>query len=467
MTQIKKNIIDYQTLSEKSMLFQLSWPVVVSLLIQGLYSFVDGIFLARLGAEVLSAISLSFVVQNLSASFFTGIATGMNAVISRGLGADDYYRSRSAVKSGFMIQGVFMMCFVAFGVFGVKAYFKITTSNQAVINYGMQYLTPIMLMNCAMVVQVTAERLLQASGMTRYMLYAQVAGTIVNITLDPIMIFGFGPIAPMGITGAAYATIIGQMVAACISLYFNFRKNTLIFTNLNKGRFDWEVAKTVMRIGIPTAATGISASFGNYFINKILIGFSVNANAAFGIYAKLQSIALMPTQGLSAGLVTMYAFFYGKMDIKRINKTIKVGEIMVQVWNTFCFLLFFSIPAILMQPFSPSPEMIAVGIPCFRIIGITYLTSGLMAGLTAFFQATGHSHYTFFVSLSRTVFVRVPVAYWLASYDRVEILWWCWPISEVTSDTVCLILFIYCYRQFRRLIAKEKGKMINSKNLLY
>lgn len=450
MLESENNIINMQSLPEHAMLFNLAWPVIISLFIQGLYNFIDSVFVARLGAEALSAVSISFVAQNLASSFFAGIATGMNAIISRSIGAGNKYNGRNAMKSGFMIQSLISLFFILFGMISVELYFDSTSDNALVNAYGVLYLKPLMLFCPVMALQITAERLLQATGLTRYMLYSQIVGTIVNVILDPVMIFGLLGFPEMGIVGAVYATILGQLVAALLAILFNFRKNKLIFfKDESVSSFDLETVWMTLRIGLPTAAMGISASFGNYFINRILISFSASANASFGVYAKLQSIALMPTEGMSAALVTMYSFFYGKKEFLRMKRTLKVGEIMVEAWCIFCFILFSVFPVALMQPFSPTAEMIVVGVHCFRIIGITYLTSGLMTGLVAFFQATGHSTYSFLISLSRMVFVRVPVAYFLKSFNRIELIWWCWPISEVVSDTVCILLFSKCYKQIK------------------
>ncbi len=452
-----KTIFDLQEKSERSMLIQLSWPVVLSLLIQGLYSFVDSLFLSRLGAEVLSAISLAYVIQGLTSSFFTGIATGMNSIISRSLGAGDYENAKCAVKSGFLVQFIFVILFMLLGIFGTELYFVSTTDKTAVIEYGVQYLKPILLLIFSMALQVTSERLLQSTGLTRYTLYSQAAGTVTNIILDPILIFGLGRIPALGIPGAAYATIIGQLVAALLSLFFNGKYNTIIFSKLENVKIKSETLGEVIKIGVPTSATGICSSFGNYFINRILLSFSASTNAVFGIYAKLQSIALMPTQGLHAGLVTMYSFFYGKKDLVRINKSIKEGEILSGIWNIFCFISFFFFSSQLMAPFSPTEEMTHLARYCFRIIGLTYLTSGLMSNLTAFFQASGRSYYTLLVGICRTVVVRVPVAYLLKRFNNINLIWWCWPISELPSDIICLILFIICYKKFKKDILQIRG----------
>ena len=444
-----RSIIELQAFSERKMLMHLAWPVILSLLVQGFYSLVDSFYLSRLGEEVLSAVSISFVIQNLATGFFGGIATGMNVLISKAIGAGRFEEAKSAVINGIAVQAVLVVCFMAFGIWGVPLYFRGTTSIENVIAYGIQYLTPCMLFVVASAGQVTFERFLQSTGVTKYMLIAQGTGSIVNIVLDPIMIFGLFGFPAMGVRGAAYATIIGQFVAFAIAVFFNFKRNKLVFSGLSLRFLNWGTSKTVCKIGIPLAATSIAGNFGNYFVNRILIGFSAAANAAFGVYAKLQSVALMPTQGFSAALVTMYAFFYGKRDLHRIKKSLITGEVVVGIWNFLCFLFFFIFPVPVLGIFNASVEMVSVGKYCFRIIGLTYLTSGLMTGLAAFFQSIGKSIYALLVSLSRQVLVRVPVAYYLASFGNVNIVWWCWPISEITSDIVIISIFVRVYKRFK------------------
>lgn len=445
-----KSILELQEYSEGRMLFRLAWPVILSLLVQGFYSLVDSFYLSKLGEEVLSAVSLSFVIQTLSSGFFSGIATGMNVLISRAIGAGDYSKAKSAVVNGIVVQLLLVLVMMVFGLFFVPQYFRGTTDIEQVIAYGIEYLTPCMVFIIASAGQVTFERFLQSTGVTKYMLFAQGAGSVVNIVLDPIMIFGYLGCPAMGIKGAAYATIIGQFVAFFLAVLFNVKRNGMIFSGLNSRLADLRTALSICKIGIPLAATSIAGSFGNYFINRILIGFSAAANAAFGVYAKLQSVALMPTLGFTAGLVTILSFFCGKKDPVRIRRSLITGEIIIGIWNVICFLFFFLFPAPILKVFNASAEMLDVGKKCFRIIGLTYLTSGLMAGPTAFFHSLGKTVYSLLVSLSRQVFVRVPVAFYLASFRMVNLIWWCWPISEVTSDIVIVILFVRVYRRFMK-----------------
>lgn len=441
-------ILKMQHLPESRLLLHLSWPVILSLFVQGLYGLVDSMYLAQLGEKVLSATSLALVVQNLQTAIFTGIATGMNAVISRALGAGEFERSRSAVVCSGVVQVAFAIAFMLFGAFGTGYYYEQTTTDAEVIAYGIAYLRPCFLFSLAAAAQITFERLLQSSGIMTYMLISQAAGSLVNIVLDPIMIFGYLGCPAMGIAGAAYATIIGQAVAAALALYFNISKNRLLFERLwEKGRLCWSLIGSICRIGIPSAAMGITASLSSYCINRLLIDFSATANAAFGVYIKLERVGLVPAQGFSAGLVTMIAFFYGKRDQAHIRQTIKWGLIYIGSWSFLCAMAFVLIPEWLFAPFKPTQQMLDVGLPAFRIIGSTFLVSGYMAVFISYLQAVGHSIFSLLISLARQVLVRMPAAILLSKLGKIILIWLSWPISEVVSDAVCIIFFFIVYKK--------------------
>ena len=455
-----RNIVELQNLPNGRLLMQLAWPLILSLLVQGAYSIVDSIYLSRLGEEALSAISLAFVAQSLVVSITSGIANGMNTVVSESLGAGDYPRAKKAVFNVLVIQLFLIAVLVVLGITYVPRYFATSTSNSAVIELGVSYLAPCFILGFSTVGQVTCERILQSTGLSRYSMYSQVSGSVVNIILDPILIFGLGPVPALGVAGAAYATITGQFVAMVIAVYFNIKKNRLIFSKpFNDFAFDWKILGRICYIGIPTAAMGIAASLGNYYINRILIAFSSTSNSAFGVYTKLQSVALMPTQGIASALVTVLAFFCGKQDLKRIKSVLKTGMIALGTWNGFCGFSFIVFPRLLLSLFNPTEQMIRVGLPCFRIIGTTYFLSGLMMGLGSFLQATGKSIYSFVMSLSRQVFVRIPAAFFLSRLGNINMIWWSWPISEIVSDIVNVFFFVIVFRQLKRKFAINAGEI--------
>ena len=437
-------------MSEYRMLFLLSYPIILSFLVQGLYNLVDSIFLSRLGEEALSAVSLAFVFQSLCTAFFTGIATGVNAVVSKAIGAGDMHQAKDSVLSGICVQLVLSVIVGLIGVFGCQRYFEVSTTDPDVIRYGVEYLQPLLILSVFSCFQITMERLLQASGQAKYMLYSQILGTVVNCVLDPVFIFGYFGCPAMGVKGAAWATLLGQASAMAMAIYFNVTKNKLLFDRiLAEGRVRGRSARDICWIGIPTSSVGIAGAIGNYYINIILIDYLTTANAAFGVYTKLQSIALMPTQGFGAGLVTQIAFFYGRRDMAHIRRSVKAGILMIQAWSTICFLAFIFLPNLMMMPFNPTQQMLEIGRPCFRIIGTTYIVSGAMMAINSFFQAIGKSFFSMAVSVARQIAVRIPVAAVLSQFGDIDIIWWCWPISEVASDLVSIIFFIYAYRKLK------------------
>lgn len=444
-----KSLIELQSLSEPRMLFSLSWPVVLSLLAQGLYNLVDSIFLSRLGEEVISAVSLSYVIQSIAISLFSGIAVGMNAIITKSIGASDECKKNRALTNGFIVMFILVLIFVAFGLFFIDLYFEKTTDNVNVIAYGIEYLRPQLILCIVMALQILFERLLQTTGLNKYLIYSQVIGSLINIILDPIMIFGLLGCKPMGVAGAAYASIIGQLSASIVAFALNMSKNRLLF---DKYHFFENIhikdIIEVFRIGIPSSAAGLTMSVGNYFINRILIGFSVSANATFGIYAKLQSFAHLPNQGINSGLITMTAFFYGKKDLKRVNKTLKAAAIFLEAWYVFVFILLFFFPITLLSIFEYNAEIERLAGSCFRIISLTYLVSGLVTGISSFFQAIGKPKFALYSYIVRQMFVRVPVAYYFASFGDVNLIWWSWVVSEILSDIVLVFIFVRVYKKF-------------------
>lgn len=445
-------------LSDGRLLLRLALPIIASLMVQGLYSLVDSVFLSRLGEHALSAVSLSFVVQSLAAAFFSGIATGINALLSRALGRRDEAGARRVVVSGLLIQGAFVLAFTLFGLFGTRLYFSRSTTDGEVIAQGVRYLGPCMALVLFSAAQVTLERTLQATGITKYVLYVQVAGTAVNLILDPILIFGYLGCPALGMSGAAWATVLGQFTAAALALYFNRKHNGPLFRGLLGGvRPDPALMGEVCRIGIPSAMAGVGSSLGNYCINRILIDFSATANAAFGVYTKVQAVAVLPVQGLSMALVTLLSFFYGRRDRDRFRGTLRMGETYLGIWGLFCVVMFTVFPGALMAIFSPSEQMLRVGIPCFRLIGTTYFFSSLMSGCGSYFQTSGKPLYPLIITLSRQVLIRIPVAVYLATLGVIDWIWWCWPISEIVSDGVCLVLFLHAYPPFLRAFATKKS----------
>lgn len=432
--------------SEYKMLLKVSFPVILSLLFQAIYSLIDSIYLSKLGEKILSAVSLAFVVQSLAVSLFSGIATGTNALLSRSIGEDNYNKAHKVVINGIFTQLILIAAFALFGAFGVKSYYMHSTTDNSIIDYGISYLRPCMLFVFSGALQLTFERLLQSAGLSKLTLVSQGIGAICNIVLDPIFIFGCGIMPRLGVSGAAYATIVSQCLALVLALIFNLKYNyKVLFKSKKQSFISLHYILKICCIGIPASAVTIGAAIGNYYINIILIGFESTANAAFGIYTKLQSIALMTINGMHVGILTVLSFFYGRKNALRMKNTIVSGESILFILGLLNTIAFICFPGLLLKPFNPTLQMIEVGIPCFRIIGLTYLPSNMMSGISAFLHSVGKSYLSLFVALGRQFFVRIPVALLLARTGNPNTIWWCWPISEITSDILIIIFFKKTY----------------------
>lgn len=444
-------IVAVDSSSEVGALLRLSWPIILSLMVQGLYNLVDSMYLARLGEKVMSAMSLCFVVQNMSTFLFTGMATGMNARLSKALGEADLSAAKRAVFNGIVVQAAITALFFVFGCFFTRSYFTLSTQEEAVIENGVAYLQPCMILGITAAAQIFFERALQGCGLSKYSLYCQMVGFGLNLLLDPILIFGWGSIPAMGVRGAAYATILGQGSAAIMALYFNIKKNSVVFSQLlHENRYTKREVGRIFYIGIAASAVGIVTSIGNYCLNRILLGFSTTANAAFGIHCKIESLMLIPRQGLNVGLITLFSYYRGKLQIHRIKKTFRCGLVCIGAWSILCTVFLLGFPKLLYAPYALSDEMLEIGIPAMRIIGLTQIPSGCMTVLCAFFQATEHSIYTIAYALIRQLIVRIPTAFLLAKLGQIALLWWCWPISEVLSDLANVVFFIFAWISLMR-----------------
>ena len=449
-----RDIYELEKLPTYKMLLRIAAPVMLSLLVQALYTLVDGIYVSRIDEAAISAVSLAFIVQSFEVALFTGIAAGINAIVSKELGAERRAAARDATLNGSAIQAAVAAVFMLFGVFGTVFYFRKSTVDLLVIDYGISYLRPCMLAALITGFQITYERFLNAVGMTTYVLLSHIIGSLVNIILDPIMIFGMGFVPAMGIAGAAYATIIGQFFSFGILFYYNHRKNHVLFDKTRR-HFDFKQILQICKIGLPTSFMGIATSIGNYAINRVVLSFSTTALAAYGIYLKVQTVLNMPPQGIGVALVTMFSFFYGKKSMPRIRETVKWGMIFLGSYGLFCTLLLNIFPLQVLSLFETSPQLRDIAVVAFRIIGLTYFPSAPFHCYTSFFQSTERSHLSLCFIVSRQFLARIPMAILLSSFGRVNLIWWCYPISEIVSDTITIFVFIWALKKTAESIRKS------------
>lgn len=424
------------------LLIGMSLPMMVSMLVQALYNVVDSVFVSRINENALTAVSLAFPLQTLMIAIGAGTGVGINAVLSRALGEKEYDRANKAAVNGVFLAAVSYLIFLIVGFFAVTPFYLSQTQDAEIINFGKQYLTIVCCCSFGMYTQFVFERLLQSTGKTFYTMITQGAGAIINIILDPILIFGLFGFPRLGVAGAAIATVIGQIAAGVIAIIFNKKKNTEIKLHYKGFRPNAAIIGQIYIVGIPSIIMQAIGSLMTYGMNRILIAFSSTSAAVFGVYFKLQSFIFMPVFGLNNGMVPIIAFNYGAGKKDRLVKTIKLSILYAVGIMVIGFLIFQFFPAQLFAMFDASETMLAIGVPALRIISISFLFAGFCIICGSVFQALGNGIYSMLVSIARQLVVLLPVAYLLARLGNVNYVWWAFPIAEIMSLIMSAIFLI-------------------------
>lgn len=437
------------TMPENKLLISMAVPMMLSMLVQALYNVVDSIFVARISEDALTAVSLAFPVQNLLIALGTGTGVGINALLSKSLGEKNQKLANKVAHNGILLMLFSAIACALFGVFGSRWFFTTQTDDLVLIEYGTQYLTIVMSCSFGIFGQFITERLLQATGRTTLSMYTQLLGAVTNLILDPILIFGWFGLPAMGITGAAVATVLGQIISAVFGFWLNIKKNPEIQLNMKELVPDGAVIKKIYSVGIPSIIMGSIGSVMTYGMNLILMGFSSTAAAVFGVYFKLQSFIFMPVFGLNNGMVPIIAYNYGAKKKDRMLRTMKLA-IMYAVGIMFVgFLVMQIFPVQLFSLFEASADMLAIGVPALRSISISFLFAGfcIIAGST--FQALGNGMLSMIVSIARQLVVLLPVAYLFSLTGNLNLIWLAFPIAELMS---VVLSGVFLYRMYQKVI---------------
>ncbi len=419
------------------LLFTMSLPIMISMLVQALYNVVDSMFVARVSENALTALSIAFPIQNLMIAVSVGLGVGLNAVVSRALGAKDTKGVNRAATNGIMLMFICGLLFMLGGATLVRPYFEMQTDIEEIVTSGIDYTSIVMMGSMGVFMQILFERLLQSTGRTMLTMFSQGIGAIINIIFDPIFIFGYFGFPKMGVAGAAYATVLGQWIAALLGLILNIRMNPEVSINMKGFRPHGATIRLILSIGIPSVVMQSIGSVMTFLMNQILIAFSSTAVAVFGVYFKLQSFVFMPVFGLTNGTVPIVAYNFGARKGDRMKKTIQYSVYAAIVIMICGALIFQSIPDKLLMLFDASDEMLRVGVPALRIISLSFPLAGFGIGAGAVFQALGFSVYSMIISLIRQLVVLIPCAYLIGMLTGdVTGVWWAFVVAEVVSLTV-------------------------------
>lgn len=426
------------TMGVNRLLLGISVPMMISMLVQALYNIVDSIFVARINENALTAVSLAFPMQSLMIAVAVGTGVGVNALLSKRLGEQRLEEANRTANIAVTIAIVEYLVFLILGYFTSGWFFDVQTDIPEIAAYGKSYLSICMMCSFGMFGQMCMERLLQATGRTIWTMCTQMLGAVVNIILDPILIFGLLGAPKLGIAGAAIATVIGQICAMLLAIVFNCLVNKEVHFRLSLMKPQKKIVSEVFIVGIPSILMQSIGSVMVFLMNRILLGFSATATAVFGVYFKLQSFVFMPVFGLNNGLIPIVAYNYGAGKKKRILQARKYAAIYAVAIMLVGTILAELIPEPMLKLFDASENMMAIGIPALRIICLGFVLAGFCIVCSGVFQGLGKSIYSLYVSVTRQLVILIPVAYLLSLTGNLNLVWLSFPIAELGSLGITL-----------------------------
>lgn len=440
-----KSVTKMDTMPIGRLVMSMSWPAMLSMVIQACYNVVDTYFVSMIGEKSLTAITLIFPIQMLMIAVSVGTGIGINSLIARRIGARRYADADRAASQGLKLSYINWLIFVVVGVFFARPFVAAFTEDADIIAQGAKYLL-IVCVGCLFVmIQVSCEKILQATGNMVLPMLTNMIGAVTNIILDPVLIFGIGPFPRMGIAGAATATVIGQALAMTVVLYILMKKQRVLHID-RKVKFDRETLQDIYVVGGPSIIMQAIACILNIGMNAILAGFSETAIAVLGVYGRLQSFIFMPVFGINQGATPIMGYNYGARNRKRLMQSYWFSMMIALIVMGAGLLLFQLLPGVLLSFFSASARMLQMGIPAFKAISWCFLPAafGIISG--GLFGATGHGFISLFGSLIRQMFGILPLAYIFSRMGSLEMVWWAYPLAEILGTIYFIITVRHLYR---------------------
>lgn len=429
------------------LMVNMALPMIISMLVQALYNVVDSVYVSQVSESAVTALSLAFPIQNLQIGFAVGIGVGVNSLLSKSLGERNQKAANLAAGNGMVLMLIVTALFMLFGLFGVRPYFEMQSNVAETVEGGIAYTRIVSVFSAGIFLEILGERLLQATGRTVHTMISQSLGAIINIILDPILIHGWLGLPAMGIAGAAVATVIGQWAGALLVLFFNWRHNPEVQFGKQYLKLEKKTVGSILAVGVPSIVMNGIGSVMNFGMNQILQGFTETATSVFGVYFKLQSFFFMPLFGINNATISIMAYNYGARKPDRLLKSLKyacAAAVSIMLLGLAVFQFF---PAVMLNMFNPTPAFLEIGQVALRTISWSFPIAAIGIALGASFQALGNGIYSTIVSLCRQMLVLLPAAYLLSLSGQVDLVWMSFPIAEVVSGIVTVLLFARLYRQ--------------------
>ena len=442
----------------KKLIVSMSLPMMLSMLVQALYNIADSLFVTWYDQDAMTGLTLAFPLQNLMIAVAAGTGVGINALLSRSLGEKNTERANQAANTGLFLTFISYLVFLVIGLTLAKPFINFQANAPLEAEYGSTYIVICSTLSIGLFFQVMLERLLQSTGRTFYSMISQMTGAIVNIALDPILIFGYLGAPKLGVAGAAYATVFSQMTAALVSLLLNLKFNSDIKLSFKMILHPLkEVVGEIYAVGIPSILMMSIGSVMTALLNLILGPFE-GAVTVFGVYFRMQSFFFMPIFGLNNGLIPVLAYNYGAKNAGRIKQALRFAitlAITIMIIGTICFETF---PEQLLKIFNADETMMSTGVPALRIIALHFPIAAVCIVLGSIFQAFAQSIYSLIISLFRQLIALIPAAFLLSLSGNVNVVWWAFPIAEIVSLTLSSLFFKKVYGKTVVPMEKESGK---------
>ena len=421
------------------LLLSMAWPMILAMLVGACYNIVDSLFVSHYSENALTAVSLAYPIQNLIVAIGTGVGVGANALLASYLGQKDPDSADKTAMHSVIIGACFYLLLLLFGLFAVRQYFLIQTDDPEIMEMGTQYLKIVAIFSFGQIFELIGEKLLQATGRTVYTMITQASGAVLNIILDPILIFGLLGFPEMGTMGAAAATVIGQIFAMLLGIYFNLCKNKEIHWTWRGFRIERVYVSQICRLGIPTIIMNAMTAVMSFGINKIILSYSSTAAAVFGAYFKIQTFVYMALFGLNNALLSIVAFNRGAERPDRVEKAILLAGVYSAGIGAIGTLVMFFFAEQLLSAFNPSETMLAMGMTAFRILSLTFVFGGLSTMVSYALQGFARGFSSMVISAMRQVILLLPLALLFSSWMGLQGVWIGYLAAEIMTAFIALV----------------------------
>ncbi len=428
------------------LLITMSLPMVISMLVQALYNVVDSVFVSYISEDALAAVGLAFPAQNLMISVAVGTGVGINALLSKSLGEKNYETANRTAVNGIFLAFCSWVAFALLGGFFSRTFMELQTPVASISDYGATYLSIVAVVSVGMMFQICFERLLQSTGKTIFTMISQATGAVINLIMDPLLIFGVGPFPRMGIAGAAWATVLGQIVGALLGLYCNLRMNPEISISFRGFRPSGAIIGKIYAVGVPSIIMSSIGSVMTFGMNKILGALNSTAVAVFSAYFKLESFIFMPVFGLNNGIVPIIAYNYGARKPARIRGTVKLGMLYAVCIMAVGVALFWLVPRQLLGIFNASDYMLEIGVPALRVISLSFIFAAFGIVTSSVCQALGKGVLSLLVSVLRQLVLILPAAWILGRVAGLSAVWLAFPFAEIFAFLLGMAFLVHIFR---------------------